>query len=88
MFNSHLSKQLDKPLETPETLKKATKKLKKIFTERKSKQRIEAYVDRLKGLDSSHLSEMFRGHYVSGNPNLHKHRDHDPLLPSFVSVKE
>ena len=75
-------------METPETLKKATKKLKKIFTERKSKQRIEAFADRLKGLEASHLSEMFRGHYVSGNPNLHKHRDQDPLLPSFVSVKE
>jgi hypothetical protein len=76
----------------PEQLRKATKKLKKIVTERKSLQRIEAFAQRIKVLEEARnnkdLSEMFRGHYISANPDCHKHRDHDPLLPGYIALKQ
>ena len=77
MYSKHLA---DK--ERSSSLEKEVRKLKKVVIERSSVARIEGYANKVKKVaDEKIICNMLSGHYVSGNPERHKFRDHDELLP-------
>jgi hypothetical protein len=54
-----------------------------------SARRMEGFISRMKNVgDEKLISQMLSGHYVSGHPERHKHRDRDELLPKTIRTYE
>lgn len=50
-----------------------------------SVRRMEGFITRMKKVgDDKVISQILSGHYLSGHPDRHKHRDRDELLPKTI----
>jgi hypothetical protein len=51
--------------------------------------RMEGFISRMKKVgDEKVLSQILSGHYVSANPERHKYRERDELLPKTIRTYE
>ena len=51
--------------------------------------RMEGFISRMKKVgDEKVISQILSGHYVSANPERHKHRERDELLPKAIRTYE
>lgn len=54
-----------------------------------SARRLEGFISRMKNVgDEKLISQILSGHYLSGHPERHKHRDRDELLPKTIRTYE
>ena len=51
--------------------------------------RMEGFISRMKKVgDEKVISQILSGHYVSANPERHKYRERDELLPKTIRTYE
>ena len=86
MFNAQLFKQRSSVDNSKEKLRLVRRKRIMEVAHARSLSRIDQFVTKMRA--SSSPEDKLSGFYVSGNPNLHSHREIDPCLPTNLKLTE